>query len=82
MTDANQNTTTYAYDLRGRLSTIAYPLIPPATRATTTVYTHDGMGRLLAVTDQDGNTTTRTYDANGRLDLPPFSAQSIIRHLA
>jgi len=65
--DANLNTTKYAYDLRSRLSVVTYPIIPPATVATTTRYNYDGESRLLTTTDQAGLITTNTYDDVGRL---------------
>jgi len=65
--DPNHNTMNYAYDARGRLKTVTYPIAPPATQATTTQYTYDGVGRVLTTTDQAGNVNTNTYDDVGRL---------------
>jgi RHS repeat-associated protein len=65
--DANQNITSYGFDPRGRLTTVTYPVVPPATQPTTTIYTYDGVGRTLTTTDQSGKVTTKTYDDVGRL---------------
>lgn len=80
MQDANLNTTGYSYDPRGRLSTITYPIVPPATTATTTQYTYDGVGRVRTTTDQAGNATTNTYDDVGRLSTVQDAVTNITHY--
>jgi len=80
VTDANTHTTNYAYDARGRLVTTTYPIIPPATHATSSLATYDGVGRLLAATDQAGNPTTRGYDLVGRLTSVTDALHNITRY--
>jgi YD repeat-containing protein len=59
--DYRGNTTAYAYDAQGRLTTIT----DPAGLATTLAYGADG--KLETVTDTAGRTTTYEHDALGRL---------------
>jgi RHS repeat-associated protein len=60
-TNANANTTTYAYDLVDRLTHETDPL----GRVTETSY--DGMGNRTRVTNRDGNSTLYQYDLRRRL---------------
>nr|WP_272919941.1 RHS repeat-associated core domain-containing protein [Streptomyces sp. SID4948] len=60
-TDADNNTTHYAYDTAGNLITAT----PPAPLGATT-YTYDSAGRQHTVTDGRGITTTYTYDNHDR----------------
>ncbi|MGH9115837.1 MAG: hypothetical protein ACRDWW_08415, partial [Acidimicrobiales bacterium] len=60
VTDADTNTTTYAYDGSGNLAS--------ATRGSaTTKMAYDAMGDLTSMTDPTGHTTTYTFDSDGRL---------------
>src|SRR5208283_652578 len=56
-----------AYDARRRLTATTYPIVPPATAATTTTYAYDGPGNLALVTDQAQNQVQYTYDFNNQL---------------
>lgn len=58
-TDKNGNTTTYVYDVHGRL-------ISQSVGSITITYTYDNNGNQLMMTDNTG-TTTRTYDALNRV---------------
>lgn len=58
--DANGNTTTYAFDDLGRLSSQVSPVTG------TTSYSYDPAGNLISTTDANGATTARAYDAVGR----------------
>jgi RHS repeat-associated protein len=80
VTDANQHTTSYAYDPRGRLTTTTYPIVPPATTATSSLATYDGLGRLLSATDQAGNPTVRGYDLVGRLTSVMDALHNVTRY--
>jgi len=62
VTDANNQTTTFAYDTGDRLKTITYP-----GSTGTTTFGYDYRGRRTSVTDQNGKTTTYTYDDADRL---------------
>jgi RHS repeat-associated protein len=57
------NTTTYAYDIYGRLTTTTYP----GTGAPTDKLTYDGAGDIRTETDPVGNTVTYSYDSADRL---------------
>ena len=57
-TDRNGNTTTYAYDIHGRL-------LSQTVGTLSISYTYDNNGNVLTMTDGTG-TTTRTYDALNR----------------
>ena len=65
-TDANGNTTDYAYNTMGRLTQKTSPEITwrvdgntPTTSRPVETYRYDRAGRLVAVVDANGNTTTR-----------------------
>lgn len=59
--DANGNTTSYTYDLDGRLITQTDPL------GNTIKYSYDPAGNLTSMTKADGNTIYYAYDATARL---------------
>jgi RHS repeat-associated protein len=80
VSDANTHATSYTYDARGRLTTTTYPIIPPATTATSSMATYDGMGRLLMATDEAGNATTRGYDLVGRITSVMDALHNITRY--
>lgn len=61
LTDANGQTTTFAYDPLERLTSETDPL------GNVTSYTYDTKRHLAAKTDANGNTIRYTYDALGRL---------------
>jgi RHS repeat-associated protein len=56
VTDAFNNTTSYAYNLSTNTTTVTYPDSGTATMV------YDSYGDLLSSTDPLGNTTTNTYD--------------------
>ncbi len=60
-TDALGNTTTYAYDLAGRITAIGNP----DGGVSTSIY--DAFGKVIGQTDPLGNTSTFVYDANHNL---------------
>ena len=70
-TDPRQNTTNYAYDPAGRLITVTYPIVPPASTTTTTTYAYDDAGNQTSVTTAYGTpmaaTTSSGFDARRRL---------------
>jgi RHS repeat-associated protein len=55
------NATTYGYDARARVTSVADPL------NRTTIYGYDGAGNLISKVDPQGQTTTSTYDAANQL---------------
>lgn len=61
MTDSNDLVTTYTYDPRGRVKTIAQT--PPAGSAATTQYSYTPWGDIAQVIDPDGVVLTYQYDA-------------------
>jgi YD repeat-containing protein len=61
MTDANGVVTTYAYDLRGRTTSITWA--PPAGPARTTTYTYDDAGQLETIEAPNGTLLAYAYDA-------------------
>jgi RHS repeat-associated protein len=68
VTTPDGNTTTYAYDSEGELSTIT----PPGPMGQTKL-TYDGDGNVAAETDGNGHTTTYTWDAMNQLTKVAFS---------
>jgi RHS repeat-associated protein len=60
-TDGRGNTTTYAYDSKGDLTSVT----PPAPLGVTR-YTYDALGRVASVTDGKNQTTRYSYDPMGR----------------
>ena len=60
-------TTSSGFDARRRLLTTTYPIVPPASTATTTQYTYDGPGNLIQVIDQANNQVQYNYDLNNQL---------------
>ncbi len=70
--DANNNTTTYKYDDKGRV----YQIISPDTGTTT--YSYDAAGNLTSKTDAKGVTTSYQYDALNRLTKIDFSQDTDI----
>jgi RHS repeat-associated protein len=58
MTDAFNNTTSYAYNLQANTTTLTYPDNGNATMV------YDAYGMLLSSTNPFGNVTTNIYDAN------------------
>ena len=66
VTDALNETTSYAYDLTTNTTTIAYP--PDASGSSGTArMVYDNYGMLLSSTDPLGHTTTNVYDSNHNL---------------
>ncbi|MEU6194565.1 LamG-like jellyroll fold domain-containing protein [Streptomyces sp. NPDC047061] len=72
MTDADTNTTNYAYDEAGNLALTTAPAVQvekdgtsPDTERPTTVSGFNTFGEAVEEQDPDGNTTTTAYDANG-----------------
>jgi RHS repeat-associated protein len=63
-TDPLGNTTLYASDSSGNLTTQASVL---NSTAVTTKYTYNSFGEVLTMTDPLGNVTTNTYDSHGNL---------------
>ena len=70
--DANNNTTTYKYDDKGRV----YQVISPDTGTTT--YSYDPAGNLTSKTDAKGVTISYVYDALNRLTKIDFSSDTDI----
>ena len=70
LTDANSNTTSFAYDGFDRLSTTTYP------GSSTETLTYDSDGNVLSRTTRGGQTIAFTYDTLNRLatKTPPSSA--------
>jgi len=64
-TDPNGNTTTYAYNDLGLLSSKANPV--QAANSTPWSYSYDHDGNLTQVTDPNGSVTDNTYDALDQL---------------
>ncbi|MCM2429708.1 LamG-like jellyroll fold domain-containing protein [Streptomyces sp. RKAG337] len=83
MTDANTNTTSYAYDEAGNLAVTTAPTVQVETDGGAPVSTHpvtasgfNTFGEAVEETDPTGNTTTTVYDANGNKvseTLPPYT---------
>ena len=89
VTDALNNTTSYAYDLATDTTTITYPDNGTATLVYnshgdllsstdplghTTTNVYDANHNLTSVTDPLGHTTTYTYDANGNKTTTTYPA--------
>ena len=71
VTDADGDTTSYAYDARNDLVTVTDALNGVAR------YAYDADHRLTSVSDPDGNQTTYAYDADGgrtQVTRPPWDA--------
>ena len=66
VTDALNETTTYAYDLVAQSTTITYPQDANGNRGTATMV-YSALGDLLSSTDPLGLTTTNAYDVNRNL---------------
>jgi RHS repeat-associated protein len=66
MTDGEGNTTYYAYDKIGRLTTTTYPLIHGQTQVQTNAY--NDASNTLTITDERGNITKQYFDGLGRLN--------------
>jgi YD repeat-containing protein len=64
-TDANNNTTTYAYDDAGRRVSVTQPATTTV-GPTTTRYSYDANGNLRFVTDAKNRITEHVYDALNR----------------
>ena len=63
ITDAQQNTTTYQYDVRGNRTAVIDP-INSASHPTT--FSYDVMNRLTGITYPDGSSVSFGYDYRGR----------------
>ena len=61
VTDQNNNTVKYSYDLKGNL------LDETTADGKTTVYTYDDDNNLIKVKDPSGYVTVMTYDGNGNI---------------
>ncbi len=70
--DANNNTTTYKYDDKGRV----YQTISPDTNTTT--YSYDPAGNMVSKTDAKGVTISYVYDALNRLTKIDFPTDTDI----
>ena len=67
-TDRFGQTTTYEYDLLGRLTKVIHPLVLDEQQQhsqPTFSYTYDILGNALSVTDPKGYTTYKTYNLHG-----------------
>ena len=73
------NTTSYAYDGFGRLSTTSQPAVNSVSPMTS--YTYDADGNKLTETDPDENVTTYTYDSFNRVASQSETIRSTSRHL-
>jgi YD repeat-containing protein len=74
VTDANNHTTTTAYDTTG-----TYPISTTDAKNQTTTVNYDlGTGNLLSETDPNSFTTTYTYDVFGRVtkEIKPLDSSS------
>ena len=69
--DGFGNTTSYGYDLAGRLTSLTYPGV-----STAETLTYDAAGRLQTIGDWVGNTTTFGYTANSMLQTSTHSGSS------
>jgi YD repeat-containing protein len=68
VTDAANETTTYAYTASGQIATVTTPARAGITEERTTSYTYEsGTDRLLTVSGPGGVMTSYTYDGYGRL---------------
>jgi RHS repeat-associated protein len=72
VTDANNNTTTYKYDDKGRV----YQTVSPDTGTTT--YSYDPAGNMVSKTDAKGVTISYQYDALNRLTRIGFPTDTAI----
>ncbi|MGA2198460.1 MAG: RHS repeat-associated core domain-containing protein [Nitrososphaerales archaeon] len=64
-TDAEGNTTSYAYDKLGRVTTVSAPPINGVVAKTS--YSYDDVNNIITITDPRGNITKNYYDGLGRL---------------
>ena len=63
ITDAQNNTTSYAYDSRGNRTSVIDPINGSAHPTT---FTYDAMSRLTGITYPDGTSASFAYDSRGR----------------
>ncbi|MDR3586820.1 MAG: hypothetical protein P4L59_16125 [Desulfosporosinus sp.] len=71
-TDANNNTTTYAYNPDGTLQKVVYPDTGFIT------YTYDNRKNKTSEKDQDGNTTNYSYNGFGKIGTLTNAKQNTI----
>jgi len=71
ITDAKNQTTSYEYDMRGKLIKETDPLNK------ITSYTYDNKGNLITRTSPDNKTITYAYDLNNRLTQKTYSDNTI-----
>jgi RHS repeat-associated protein len=69
--DGFGNTTSYGYDLAGRLTSLTYPGV-----STAETLTYDAAGRLQTIGDWVGNTTTFGYTADSMLQTTTHSGSA------
>lgn len=67
MTDANNHTTSYGYDVLNRLSVVTAPDANPPTNGGLISYGYDAVGNLSTRTDANNHTTSATFDGDHRL---------------
>lgn len=75
--DGNNNTTTYTYDVAGRMTKTAYPGATGANYDQIQVTSYDPLGHPLSRTDGNGQVTNYTYgDTDGRLSAISYPGKT------
>jgi YD repeat-containing protein len=74
VTDANNHTTTFAYDAFGRVTQTSFP------SSSVETYSYDAVGNLTGKTDRKNQSITYTYDQLNRLSQKQYPDNSTVNY--